>query len=101
MAQWQRKLDLSDVWKKAQNNEITTLELAKELVNRLQKLKKFNNWVDDETESIIECFVDFIDCAEDNKDEFDYCMNELYDWGDMKLDENWNGKKVCWINTIM
>jgi len=33
-------------------------------------------------------------------EEFNYIMDDLYDWGDAKLDDkSFCGKKVCWIAT--
>ena len=36
---------------------------------------------------IIDGFRDFIDVEETDVEEFDYLMNELYEWGDISLDE--------------
>jgi hypothetical protein len=99
MSAWQRKLDLKDVWKKAKNDEITSIKLAKEIIKRLEKLPKFNNWIDAEKESIINKFEEYIEIGDDNDDEFNFIFNDLYDWGDIKLDDKFGGKRVCWVET--
>ena len=99
MSKWQRTLDLTDVWNKSRNKEITTLELATVIVERLNNLKPFNNLVDGVTEDIIDYFKEYIDNKENNIEEFDDIMSELYDWGDISLDKGFFTSKVCWIET--
>lgn len=103
MAQWQRKLDLRDAWKKAKNREITPQELAKIVADRLEKLAPFidgeSQDIEFERQNIVECFRDLETDEEATFDTFDYVLRDLYDWGDQALDAGWNGKKVCWIAT--
>ena len=43
--------------------------------------------------------LEFVDVEENDVGEFDYLMGELYDCGDISLDNVFGGKKVCWIAT--
>ena len=97
MPQWVRTLDIKDSWEKSNDEEIPVYELAKEIAS---KLKEFHIEDDYELQEIIE---DFEGLSEDKNltfDEFNYSMNNLYDWADTPLDSEWNGKKNCWIKTF-
>lgn len=37
---------------------------------------------------------------DDDVEVFDSAMYDLYEWADTALDENWNGKKMCWVKTV-
>jgi hypothetical protein len=99
MANWQNKLDIRDIWEQAQDDEITVQVLAKTIADRLEKI----NLCEDEgihlqRDDLVDEFRFFAE-ESDSKDEFDYIMSSLYDWGDTPLDNEFNGKKVCWIWT--
>lgn len=81
---WKQTLDVSDVWDKANDGEISTQELSKIVYDRLFKLK--NVPVD-----ILNSFEDLssYDC---HFDDFNYAWEELYDWGDYN--------KNCWVKTF-
>lgn len=97
MANWQRTLNLSDVWKKAKEREITAKELAIIIIaNRLKRLREFNDEeIDMEKEELINRFEFFEEDGSYN--DLDYYLNALYNWGDISLDNIFGGKKVCWI----
>jgi hypothetical protein len=104
MAQWQMKIDLSDFWNKYPE-EMNLKETAEKLVERLELVRaevenKFPDYLDelDDIISDFELFEEDPD-ADDNLDEFNYRLDSLYDWADTKLDNEFNGKKLCWINT--
>ena len=103
MAQWQRKLDVRDVWKKAKARQITLQELATVVADRLENLVPFNNKehpdINLEKRDLIEAFRDFATESGSSFDGFDVLWRELYDWADQDLDDHWNGKKVCWVAT--
>jgi len=100
MANWINKLDLSDVWDKANDYEISVQELAGTIAKRLSNI---NKGLDEDLIWLRDNLVDeFERMAEDEEAEqvdFNYAMEDLYDWADTPLDSNWAGKKVCWIET--
>ena len=96
MADWQRKLDLKDVW---DSGDVQLI--AKTTSERLRALAPLDDRNLDQ--SRVELADQFDSIAQDSTagtSEFDTVMEELYDWGDTKLDSHWNGKKVCWIATF-
>lgn len=34
-------------------------------------------------------------------DDYDYALESLYDWADTSLDRNFNGMRMCWVETMM
>lgn len=101
MANWQRRLDIRDVWDKA-GKEMTVQELAAVIAKRLKALNPFGDEdIDNQRDEMVEGFQSFSDDKEGTKDEFDSLMSELYDWGDIALDSAWPPKKVCWIATAI
>lgn len=97
MADWQRKLDLKDVW---DTNDVHLI--AKTASDRLKELAPLNDDALDEEREVIA--YDFETVAADQDacvDDFDEVMARLYDWGDTHLDGTiLGGKKVCWIATF-
>lgn len=101
MAKWQRKLYVGDVWKAAQDGEITIQSLSKIVATRLRKMHSMSDAdLEERRIELAEWFEDLADDQNATSDDFDSLWNELYDWGDTALDDHWNGKKVCWIDTI-
>jgi len=100
MANWINKLDLSDVWDKVNDYEISVQELAGTIAKRLSNI---NKGLDEDLIWLRDNLVDeFEGMAEDEEAEqvdFNYAMKDLYDWADTPLDSNWPGKKVCWVAT--
>lgn len=106
MANWQRTLRLQPEWGQAQDGEITLQQLAKVVAFRLRSLRPFGDDVgrtilsfDDEREEIADNFEDIAGDDTATTDDFDDVMCALYDWADQHMDDKWNGKKVCWIDT--
>jgi len=107
MSQWQLKLEIKDIMEKLRYDEFTLQEGAKEIVNRLEKLRlvmesKFADYLT-EFEEVIDDFEMFAedDSMNDEVEEFDYRLGNLYDWGDIKLDNDIiGGKALCWINNF-
>jgi hypothetical protein len=106
MAQWQMKLELKDIMQKIRSKEFTLQDGAKEIIKRLEKLRpvvetKFVDYLTD-FEDVIEDFKVFAedDSINDEDEEFDYRLSNLYDWGDISLDNEFGGKKMCWINNF-
>jgi hypothetical protein len=101
MAKWQNTLDLADVWDKVDTQEISIQELAGVIAKRLKKIKR--NIPEDLLEDkhfIVEDFIDLSKNEAATDEDFNEVMTYLYDWADTPLDDEWNGKKVCWINTF-
>lgn len=96
MANWTRQIDVRNLWE-----EGDVVKLSNSISIQLSGLKPL------EDESLedrrLDLAADFKSLAEDGMSatvgEFDYMMQELYDWGDERLDDTWNGKKVCWVAT--
>jgi hypothetical protein len=101
MADWQRTLDLADLWQAEANGEMTTSEVAAKLAERLKALKPFGvESVDSERDDLVEEFTSMGEDPETDSDDFNYVMDQLYDWADTSLDGRVGGKKVCWIKTF-
>jgi hypothetical protein len=95
MAQWVHHLSIKNEGKAARHDEITIKELATSIA---KKLKKFRLDEDYELQDLIDQFEFFpIDADKDN---FDYIMEDLYNWADRPLNNTFGGKKNCWIETF-
>ena len=91
MANWKFKIDVSEVWKKYEDDE--DFDSFKEELLPILKSKQdeIAKKLDDEDEVMdYEDLVNEIDMTED-EDEFDYAWQGLYDWAD--------ANKV-WISTF-
>lgn len=107
MANWQRELDLVDLWEKAEQRKCSAQETAKEISVKLKELEPFGGifeFLDYEKEELAESFEDFAgDPSVDFKD-LDYLLAELYDWADSAMslgDERGAPKKACWVKTLI
>lgn len=100
MADWQRTLDLRDIWGKVNAGKWTIQELAGEMAKRIHALLPlYVSEVDTEGGQIVEAFDKIGKDPVATTEGFDEVMERLYDWGDTKLDDNWPPKKVCWVRT--
>ena len=96
MADWQRTLPLKDVWPSRDPKQI-----AAAIAERLPKLRAFDDPViDDERDMLVDGFKAIADNPSADVDDFDRVLERLYDWGDQRLDDDWNGQKVCWVQTF-
>jgi hypothetical protein len=107
MADWQRKIYLNPEWEQAKTGDITLQSLAASIARKLGKVKDFSrdrmtdpNPLDDERDEIVERFKDLAAEIDPSREDLDDVMIDLYDWGDTRLDDQWPGKKACWIDTI-
>lgn len=101
MSNWQRTLNLVDVWKQATAQEVTAQQVATTIANRLEALKDFDNgYVDNIKFELVESFQDFASDESADFDDLDYLLEELYNWADISLDNKFGGKKVCWVKTF-
>lgn len=120
MADWQFRLDLKDAWKKAENDEINTVELSKIIVERIKALvveirerskskdaverflaRDFPRMATNLEKDVLVFFEEIVDAENDDTELFDYAMSELYDWADTSLDDKWGGRKMCWVSTVV
>jgi hypothetical protein len=103
MANWQRHIYLNPEWQQAKDGELTIQELAGVVAKRLRALKPFHEQdhdLNEKRDEIAEEFEYIAKTPSATASDFDNWMGELYDWGDTSLEQGWNGKKVCWIDTI-
>lgn len=101
MANWQLHLKMQPEWSMALEGEITHQELAGTIAKRLKELRDIGSArADRERVEIADDFEALSTDPWSDEDDFDHLMDMLYDWGDMSLDDKWNGRKVCWIDTI-
>lgn len=105
MAEWQRELDLTDIWEKYNNEEMTVQQMSETIAVRLAQLRKFPKSYDFVNVDLIDLIEEFNSLSSDESldvEEFDYQMQKLWDWGDMVLnpeDGFFKHKTVCWIKT--
>lgn len=96
MANWQRTLPLKDIWPTRDPHQI-----AAAIADRLPKLRPLGDAHLDQTrDHLAEEFKSIAGDPSADAEDFDGAMAQLYDWADTKLDANWNGKKVCWVQTF-
>jgi len=88
---WQNRLDLIDLWKAQKEEKLTVPELAKAIAKRIRELRCYEKEI-----FTLEEIADRFEYCEDDVEEFDDILNDLYDWGDISI-ERW--KKMCWIAT--
>ena len=103
MANWQRTIRLNPEWDQAIDGEITCQQLAASIAKKLKSIAPFGSDradVNDELAELIERFDSSADDKTTDIPSIDYAMCDLYDWGDISLDGEWNGKKVCFIDTF-
>ena len=107
MSNWVKKIDLKDVWNKTEDGELSILALTKILVERLSVIhysKKDSGsfeQLNQDLEEITGWFEDLIEDENNDADEFDSILNELYDFGDRTISNNkpfHDADKALWIN---
>ena len=99
MANWQIRLNLGDVY----HADKPIPELAGIVAARLRGLKlppRCDEYTTDRREELATEFSLLSEDPTSNADDFDEIMAELYDWADTPLDGKWNGRKLCWVDTL-
>lgn len=99
MAEWQNHLHIKTEWQQAKRGELTLQELAASIGKKLIAMWKTQQ-DDDELLDLSFSFEGMGETPGLSIVEFDEEMERLYDWGDTLLDNRWNGKKKCWIETF-
>jgi len=94
MSQWQSRLDLKDLWTRRKEGKLTIQQLAKAIAKRIRK----HPFYEREEDTLEEIALNF-ECCEEDVEEFDNILSDLYDWANTPLDNNFGGKKMCWVAT--
>ena len=97
MADWQRKINIKDVW----GSEDIHL-IARTAADRLEALRPFNDkYFDDERDELVYDLRGIANDPAATKDDFNEVWAHVYDWGDTLFDSSaWPHKKLCWIGTF-
>jgi hypothetical protein len=102
MTDWQRKLQLQPEWDRASEHEIPIQQLAGVIADRLRALAPFTGEFEDIEDQKQELADQFESMSQDETlttSQFDYAMQDLYDWGDTQIaGKFFDAKKVCWIS---
>lgn len=120
MANWQYKLELKDFYHRYPD-ELSLQDVADGVVQRIGLLLKEireepknsrtpsikNLYREDMLEladnleyDILPLFEALVEEESEDVEDFDYAMEELYAWADTKLEPDWDGAKMCWIETF-
>lgn len=100
--EWKYKLNLKDLFDDYSENKLTVNQVSKEVSNRIKQLPCYNEY-----ESLKIFAERFEDISNDNAEDylvirdFDYEMDCLYDWGDIKEYKDFAWYKRCWISTVI
>lgn len=97
MANWQSKLDLRDVWG---TEDISVISGA--IHKRMKELlpEDFLSESDEEErQRLVDEFEMMKESTDVTFDEFNDLFEELYDWADRPISNDWPAKKICWIHT--
>jgi len=107
MANWKYTLSLKDFY---HSDDLSINKKAEMVAERIEKTFP-KNWFDFDSDSykeeINEILDDFRwlsvdgDMRENDTDEFDNIMEDLYDWADQEVEpyRKWPPNKMCWIET--
>ena len=97
MANWQRHMTVADVW---DSNDVHLI--ASVAAERLSELEPFTDYpyIEDMRQELVLDLQAIADDPDTDVRDFDYIWSKLYDWGDIALDRDFNGRKVCWIATF-
>lgn len=106
MADWQFHVDFGDFW---HNDEFPIHIKAEIVATRLkiilpdiQMRRSTTYWymANELEQDIIPRFEELAETKNNDAEDFDDALTQLYDWADIALDNNWGGKKMCWVNTF-
>ncbi len=81
MANWKTTLDISDLWSKFDDGDLSVQELASKIAQRLESNEFYGD------DDLVEIVYNFVSLAEDSNaedDDFDYIMQDLYDYADVE-----------------
>jgi hypothetical protein len=119
MADWQFKLDFKEFWR---DEEMPVFKKAEKVIERIKKLlpeirgkadglkhfkalklfrETLNDMADELENEILPMFEAIVEGENEDEQEFNNALDYLYDWGDASLDNEWGGKKMCWVSTVI
>ena len=106
MANWQFELDFRSFWKKEEAPVFEIAEKVSERINKLlPKIRKrsevYQDLADDLEYDILPLFDELVEFKSENVDDFDNALEQLYDWADTALDNEWPLKRLCWVATVI
>lgn len=95
MSDWQRTIKLGDVW----DSEDIQL-IARTAADRLEALEPFtsNPSIDTTKKTLVARLRKLADNPKTTPRQFDRVWEAVYDWADTPLDQNFGGKRVCFIS---
>ena len=112
MADWQFTLNVEDIWEKSsketEDTDYVPSWFIDELLKRLkvihESLKKSSRMNMRSMGDLLEFIILDIETMKEpegiQKDDFNHMIWEpLYNWADTSLDNQFGGKKMCWIKT--
>lgn len=101
MPNWQTRLELGDVY---HDEDRSVQELAVIVAARLKAIEMPPGWrggkLSNERDGIVDEFEGLATDPNGDVGDFDCVMERLYDWADTPLDAQWNGAKLCWVETL-
>lgn len=100
MADWQYHIDLKKVWEDYDGEKIHVVTAGKLVAEILRKFLVTEEITGIEKDEIEEIIFEFEHSSE-TEEEFDYCMQQLYNWGDVSLPtpRGRMQRKRAWIAT--
>lgn len=111
MADWQFTLTVEDIWikssKETEETDYVPAWFIDELLKRLkvmhEEIKKSSSIKFRSMGDSLEFIILDIEVLKEpegiQKDDFNNIWKTLYDWADTSLDNQFGGKKMCWIKT--
>lgn len=106
MPKWCLTLDIKDAFQQALNDEISSIQLAGVIADRLEKLnipsaaKDMEVLLEMDQEELVDRFRYYFEDGIDDIHEFDGIMYDLYNWADTQLSGNFfDAVKLCWVKT--
>ena len=105
MANWQNRLNIGDLHQQFSCGEIDVDTLGREVARRIRKplCEDLTGVKGALRESILDRLeriaLEFEQDVCDDVENYDYTLNNLYDLGDMALDDEFAGKKLLWVET--
>lgn len=100
MAKWQQTLDLTSVFRKYDDGDMTIQQAAESTAGMMLSMPAL--CIKPIEEKRLQIADEFMFLSKDEHAEvsdFDEIMHRLYDWADTSLDGDWDGRKVCWVRT--
>jgi len=97
MSKWVNRLDLADLWKAKNEGKLTIQELGKQVARRIRKMSIYKKYEEDLEDIALQ--FEFVD---ENVEQFDGVLAQLYDWADTCLftPPGQMQRKMCWVATF-